>query len=204
MQVNMLETKSQLSKLVKAALEGEEVIIASHGVPMVKLVKVGATRKARKPGRGAGCRPRRRIGMPRSSTGRSRRSLPADTAHDALSPRYPPHLLVDDQRLGKAARTLIAEADCAVSVASIWEMLLKNAKGKLPLPKGPIQESLEGQNFRVLPIHARHVEATRQLAHLHDDPFDRLLAATAASEQMVFLTRDEQIQKSGLSYVRSI
>jgi prevent-host-death family protein len=45
MQVNMLEAKSQLSKLVKAALEGEEVVIASHGVPMVKLVKIGAPRK---------------------------------------------------------------------------------------------------------------------------------------------------------------
>ncbi len=37
MKVNMLEAKSQLSKLVKAALAGEEVIIASNGVPMVKL-----------------------------------------------------------------------------------------------------------------------------------------------------------------------
>lgn len=50
MQVNMLEAKSQLSKLVKAALEGEEVIIASHGVPMVKLVRIGSPRKPRKPG----------------------------------------------------------------------------------------------------------------------------------------------------------
>lgn len=50
MQVNMLEAKSQLSKLVKAALEGEEIIIASHGVPMVKLVKVGTPPKPRKPG----------------------------------------------------------------------------------------------------------------------------------------------------------
>ncbi len=40
MKVNMLEAKSQLSKLVKAALEGEEVIIASNGNPMVKLVPV--------------------------------------------------------------------------------------------------------------------------------------------------------------------
>jgi hypothetical protein len=31
MQVSMLEVKSQLSRLVKAALSGEEVIIASHG-----------------------------------------------------------------------------------------------------------------------------------------------------------------------------
>jgi prevent-host-death family protein len=40
MQVNMLEAKSQLSKLVKAALDGEDVIIANHGKPMVRLVKL--------------------------------------------------------------------------------------------------------------------------------------------------------------------
>ena len=45
MQVNMLEAKSQLSKLVKAALEGEEVIIASNGVPVVKLVPLAKKRK---------------------------------------------------------------------------------------------------------------------------------------------------------------
>ena len=37
-QVNMLDAKSQLSRLVKAALAGEEVIIASHGKAQVKLV----------------------------------------------------------------------------------------------------------------------------------------------------------------------
>ena len=112
--------------------------------------------------------------------------------------------MTGDRRLGKAARTLIAEADCTVSVASLWEMLLKNAKGKLPLPEAPIHESLEAQGFRVLPIHARHVEATRQFGHMHDDPFDRLLAATAASEDLVFLTRDEEIQRSGLPFVRTV
>lgn len=38
MQVNMLEAKNQLSKLVKAAAAGEEVVIASHGQPQVRLV----------------------------------------------------------------------------------------------------------------------------------------------------------------------
>lgn len=42
MQVNMLEAKKQLSRLVQAALAGEEVVIASNGVPLVRLVKVGA------------------------------------------------------------------------------------------------------------------------------------------------------------------
>lgn len=54
MQCNMLEAKSQLSKLVQAALAGEDVIIANKGVPVVRLVKIGARRVARKPGAWAG------------------------------------------------------------------------------------------------------------------------------------------------------
>ena len=47
MQVNMLEAKSQLSKLVKAALDGEDVIIANRGKPMVRLVKLANQPKTR-------------------------------------------------------------------------------------------------------------------------------------------------------------
>lgn len=50
MQVNMLDAKSQLSKLVKAALAGEDVIIANKGVPAVKLVPVVSVKANRKPG----------------------------------------------------------------------------------------------------------------------------------------------------------
>jgi prevent-host-death family protein len=50
MQCNMLEAKSQLSRLVQAALAGEDVIIANKGVPVVRLVKVAAQEYARKPG----------------------------------------------------------------------------------------------------------------------------------------------------------
>ena len=38
MQVNVHEAKSQLSKLIEAALRGEEVVIARGDVPVVKLV----------------------------------------------------------------------------------------------------------------------------------------------------------------------
>jgi len=40
MKVNMLEAKSQLSRLVKDALAGEDIVIASNGEPMVRLVPV--------------------------------------------------------------------------------------------------------------------------------------------------------------------
>lgn len=50
MQVNMLEAKNQLSKLVKAVVAGTDVVIASNGVPQVRLVRVEARGKPRKPG----------------------------------------------------------------------------------------------------------------------------------------------------------
>ncbi|MGH7392531.1 MAG: type II toxin-antitoxin system Phd/YefM family antitoxin [Candidatus Rokuibacteriota bacterium] len=50
MKVNMLEAKSQLSRLVKAALEGKEVVIASNGTPLVRLVPIA--RKGRLAGWG--------------------------------------------------------------------------------------------------------------------------------------------------------
>lgn len=46
MQFNTLEAKNQLSKLVEAALRGEDVVIANRGKPVVRLVKVEpATRR---------------------------------------------------------------------------------------------------------------------------------------------------------------
>lgn len=47
MLVNMLEAKTQLSKLVDAALRGEDVVIANRGKPMVRLVKAEAPARPR-------------------------------------------------------------------------------------------------------------------------------------------------------------
>lgn len=38
MNVNILEAKNRLSQLVKAAQDGEEVIIANRGKPVVRLI----------------------------------------------------------------------------------------------------------------------------------------------------------------------
>ena len=50
MQCNMGKANSQLTKLVKAALAGEEVLIAKRGVPVVRLVKIVGRACSRKPG----------------------------------------------------------------------------------------------------------------------------------------------------------
>ncbi len=96
----------------------------------------------------------------------------------------------NDRRLGREMRKILAQSDCTVSAASMWEMLIKNSRGKLPLPHGSLGDALEAQGFGVLAITARHVEATRRFDQAIPDPFDRLLVATAAEEGMFLLTQD--------------
>jgi PIN domain nuclease of toxin-antitoxin system len=106
-----------------------------------------------------------------------------------------------DTRLGKATQKIITNSEIVVSTASLWEMVLKNAKGKLPLPQGSITEQLEAQGFVMLPILPRHIEAARSLTCSHADPFDRLLIAQAYDERVLLLTRDAAILGLGLDGV---
>jgi PIN domain nuclease of toxin-antitoxin system len=106
-----------------------------------------------------------------------------------------------DVRLGKATQRIIAKSDIVVSAASMWEMVLKNSKGKLPLPQGSLTEQLEAQGFILLPILPRHIEAARNFNCAHADPFDRLLIAQAQDERLTLLTRDAVILGLGLDGV---
>ena len=98
-----------------------------------------------------------------------------------------------DARLGMSMQRIIAKSEIIVSAASMWEMVLKNAKGKLPLPDGSLTEQLDAQGFILLPILPRHIEAARKLRCEHADPFDRLLIAQAQDERVTLLTRDVAI-----------
>ena len=109
--------------------------------------------------------------------------------------------MTGDARLGKATQRIIAKSEIIVSTASVWEMVLKNAKGKLPLPHGSLAEQLEAQGFVMLPILPRHIEAARSLTCAHADPFDRLLIAQAYDERLILLTRDAAILALGLDGV---
>ena len=109
--------------------------------------------------------------------------------------------MTNDAKLGSATMALIGKGNIAVSVASLWEMILKNRKGKLPLPDTPLNEAMQEQGFLVLPLEPRHLEAVRHLEGVNDDPFDRLLVATADVERRVLLTRDAAILAAGFDHV---
>jgi PIN domain nuclease of toxin-antitoxin system len=101
--------------------------------------------------------------------------------------------MTGDACLSKTTQRLIAKSEIVVSAVSIWEMVLKNAKGKLPLPQGALAEQFEAQGFIVLPVLPRHIETVRYLQCVHNDPFDRLLIAQALDEKLTLLTRDTAI-----------
>ena len=52
MEIGIRNAKSDLSKIIKAALEGERVVITNHGKPLVRLVPEAI--KPKHPGRGYG------------------------------------------------------------------------------------------------------------------------------------------------------
>lgn len=101
--------------------------------------------------------------------------------------------LASPQRLGRRAYAQIERADVAVSVISVWEMLLKHELGKLQLPSGELPALIEAQGFRVLPLQIGHVQSAARIGSLHADPYDRMIIGTALAEGMTLLTRDAQI-----------
>jgi PIN domain nuclease of toxin-antitoxin system len=81
-----------------------------------------------------------------------------------------------------------------VSIASIWELQIKESIGKITLPKN-FFDTLEPSGFELLPVFLDHIKELRRLPLLHRDPFDRILIAQAQSEDLILVTRDDQILK---------
>lgn len=101
--------------------------------------------------------------------------------------------LTAPKRLGRKAYAQIERADTAVSVVGLWEMLIKNERGRLKLPAGDLPTLIEAQGFRILPLRTEHVQAAANVGGMHGDPSDRLIVGTALAERLVLVTRDAQI-----------
>lgn len=79
-----------------------------------------------------------------------------------------------------------------VSAASVWEISIKQAMGKLPAREDLLQE-IDRNGFFPLPIGMEHAEEAGRLPRLHGDPFDRMLIAQARLEDLTLVTRDRNI-----------
>lgn len=101
-------------------------------------------------------------------------------------------------RLGiRARKTLLASSTRpVVSAASIWEISIKIAIGRLDMADPPEvwAPRLEGEwGVRSLPITFEHAIAVRSLPPHHSDPFDRMLVAQAQCENLTLVTVDPAI-----------
>ncbi|MFL6228443.1 MAG: type II toxin-antitoxin system VapC family toxin [Pyrinomonadaceae bacterium] len=100
--------------------------------------------------------------------------------------------IMGSANLSPAARALIEDVanEKFLSVASIWEIAIKTSLGKLTL-SAPldvlIPQQLAVNGIELLNITLAHAAAIATLPFHHRDPFDRMLIAQAAVENMPVL-----------------
>jgi PIN domain nuclease of toxin-antitoxin system len=100
----------------------------------------------------------------------------------------------DPSKLSPQALAFIADPANTIllSVASVWEMVIKVQRGKLalsqPLAAAIVQHQASG--IVVLAATLAHILAVESLPLHHKDPFDRLLIAQANAENAVLVSGD--------------
>ena len=101
------------------------------------------------------------------------------------------------RRLSGEARRLINKHESFVSAASIWEIAIKAALGKLDADPEAVRQALDPSGFGELPVTGEHAASVARLPAHHRDPFDRLLVAQSLVENLVLLTADAQLAPYG-------
>jgi PIN domain nuclease of toxin-antitoxin system len=89
-----------------------------------------------------------------------------------------------------------------LSPATIWEMAIKVALGKLPLSlpyRRWMDKAIADQRLALLAISLDHTERLVALPFHHRDPFDRLLAAQALVEGMPLVSADPIFDAYGVA-----
>jgi PIN domain nuclease of toxin-antitoxin system len=102
----------------------------------------------------------------------------------------------EESRLSTSARAAIGDTAnwVAVSAASIWELAIKRATGKLPSADS-LAEDVAEYGLQALPVTQEHAWAAGRLPLHHRDPFDRMLVAQAQLEGLTLVTRDRKLAR---------
>jgi PIN domain nuclease of toxin-antitoxin system len=107
--------------------------------------------------------------------------------------------LAGDARMSSRARDIFAgSTDLSLSIASVWEILIKVQSGKLnfPRPAGPYLLSRLAENrIKRLSISIDHLLAFERLPMHHRDPFDRILIAQSIEENWPIITADPMFKQ---------
>ena len=99
--------------------------------------------------------------------------------------------------LGRLFREKAFSIRLLVSVMSVWEVGMLEAKGRLEFPLGCsewVRKALRAPGVALVPITPEVAVASSRLAgEFHGDPVDRILVATAQSLPATLVTRDSRI-----------
>lgn len=112
-----------------------------------------------------------------------------------------------DSRLPILFRDAIREPNNTVflSVASLWEIIIKYNLGKLPLPQSPeicIPRQRQLHQIKSLPINESSLKHLSSLPNLHRDPFDRILISHALSSSLILATVDPEIMSYNTPFLK--
>ena len=90
-----------------------------------------------------------------------------------------------------------------ISIVSLWEIAIKLSLGKLEvnIPFKQIEDVVFKNNFQILPISFTDLLKLSELPFHHRDPFDRLLIAQCINNEMIFLSKDENVSKYNASII---
>ncbi len=106
--------------------------------------------------------------------------------------------VTDDPALSRRAEELIRDPSRRVFLSSVstWEIVLKHALGRLPLPEDPtalLPRIRVEHGIEELPLTEGAVLHLPKLPALHQDPFDRVLLCQAIHDGLLLVTPDEQL-----------
>lgn len=114
--------------------------------------------------------------------------------------------LFDDPKLPAGVREVIADLDndVYVSSASAWEIATKHRLGKLDAAELLVKDIsgwIAKAGFREIPISVAHGQHAGSWRHEHRDPFDRMLAAQSALEDLPLITADKALHSFGITVI---
>lgn len=101
----------------------------------------------------------------------------------------------DWKRVSSSAKRVFEELETELylSVASVWEIVIKSAIGRLSLPTAPavyVPRRIADFRISVVDVRMDHVLSVCSLPMHHADPFDRIIIAQAQLEELTVATSD--------------
>lgn len=107
--------------------------------------------------------------------------------------------IVDDPRLPRVARELIAAPSntVVVSAVTVWEVAIKHALAREDMPISGAQALrwFRSAGYVLLDLTPEHAAGVESLPRIHADPFDRLLVSQALAEPLRLVTHDATVAR---------